>query len=161
MPRSPLRWNPNVRPDKVGRLLQLRRRTSLDAKHALGEALEAERRAALAVEAATARLEHEMALALGAGAGDLAVEAYVRWLPSGQRALANANLDRDRAMEGIVLARAALAVALSAERAIEIASEKALAAEAVIRGRREVATFDEIGRAATRSADRSDRASEP
>ena len=135
-----------MRTDRLARLLQIRQRAATEAKQALADSLAAETRASRTVEAATATLALEVQAALVEATGDGVVEAYIRWLPSGRRALARANLDRDRAMDKVELARAALASALSAERAAEQAMEKTMAAEFARRSRHETASLDEIGR---------------
>ena len=135
-----------MRTDRIARLLRLRRQTATEAKQALAAALATESLASRVVEAATVRIALEAELALGDTSGDLAVETYIKWLPVGRRVLANADLGRTRAMEDVMLARAALSTALSSERAAERAMADALAAEAGQRERRETALLDEVGR---------------
>ncbi len=136
-----------MRTDRIARLLRLRRQTATEAKQALAAALATESLASRVVEAATARIALEAELALGETTGDNGVETYIKWLPVGRRVLANADLGRTRAMEDVMLARAALSTALSSERAAETAMAGALAREGRQREKRETASLDEVGRA--------------
>ena len=136
-----------MRADRIGRLLQLRRQAATEAKQALADALVAETIASGAVEAATAILAREAAAALVDTDGDGAVEAYIRWLPLGRRVLADAERGRERAMEEVGLARAALSAALASERAAVQLSEKNKAEQHVRRARSDANALDEIGRA--------------
>ncbi len=133
-----------MRADDLARLLEIRRGELDGARHGLADALATESQAERAVAEATARLAREADLALAENGGDATVEAYVRWLPLGRRALTEASARRDRAMEGVALARAALALAAASERAVEQVLRKRQQEEAGARSRRETATLDEI-----------------
>ncbi len=94
------------------------------ARLALVAAIQGGEAARAAERAAIAAIGDETQIATGMDQSDLAVEAFAAWLPEGRRAVAAARADRDRAEVAIVLARAGLAAARSAEAAAEALLEQ-------------------------------------
>ena len=86
-------------------------------------------------------------------AGDGAVEAYARWLPSGRRAAADARAGLDRATHDVGLARTAVGLARAAEKALQDELTNAEKAVRDARASREQVELDDVGaRSASRPA---------
>lgn len=82
---------------------------------ALSEAETAQRAERRAVEA----ISDEAAMAASIDSTDIAVEAFAAWLPGARRAVADTKARRDEVEARVVLARAVLAAARTAEAATE------------------------------------------
>lgn len=110
--------------DPLGRLRRLRLNDTGVAERSLAEAVAALGTAEAATHTATGRLQAEADAALDLEAGDGAVEAYMRWLPVGRRAVEHAVAREASAAKEVDLARAALGLARAAEQAVTDAIER-------------------------------------
>jgi hypothetical protein len=100
-------------------LLRVRTLALDTARQELAQRMDAEGLAELEAQAADQAIVTEMNLASSVDADDADVEAFARWLPRGRARLAAAQEAAERARADTVVARAGLAAAHSAARAVE------------------------------------------
>jgi len=132
--------------DPLQGLLRLRQMAADKARQDLADCLRAEGAAAEAVEAIAASIEHEAEVATDLAAGDGEVEAFAAWLRRMRPTQRAAEIAVDEAAAETGAARAALAMALAAERAVEeMQAHHADAARAAAE-RAAQRELDEVGR---------------
>ncbi len=127
-------------------MLRIRKATLDEAHKAVGEAYQREQEAGTRAQAAAASLEREMKAATSLVSGDDAVESFARWLPVGRRTVAQARDSQRAATTELDRARAVLALARAAVRAVESLIEQRQVEERTEEGRKEQLVLDEVGR---------------
>ena len=125
-------------------MARMRRLVVEEARQKLALCLQAEGRSEAVAREAAEALMRERELASALDADDVAVEAYIAWLPQGTARLAAAREALDRAEAASGQARAALAAARAAAEAVDrrIAAAAAVEREAMLA--REQAALDEV-----------------
>jgi hypothetical protein len=148
-------------PDPIQSLLRLQRKSADEARQTLAFCLMRERDAEQSVTAARAAIEREMAAAQGSD-NDTDVEAFARWLPRGQEALATAEAMHVEAANATARARAALTLARGAAEATENLLEQRWKARRDAADRKMQAELDSAGlRAHQSDAQQTEQQTEP
>ena len=123
--------------------LRVRAEAVQDAQRALAAAIAVSDRLARVEADAVAAIHRETAHATDVASGDVAVEAFAAWLPTGQGAVAAARASRQDAEGGIVRDRAVLRAARTAEAATQALLDQHAARLAEKRASQEQARSDE------------------
>ena len=135
-----------MRPDALQTLLKLRRRTVVEARTALADAIqqqdETERRVVGVESAIRAEADH----AADPNAGDGVVEMFASWLPGARRRATEAQASLDHAVAAAADARTVLALARAALEAAETLETQARRDAAASASRREEEELDDAGR---------------
>ena len=126
-------------------LVKLRRMNVDAARQVLVQAINTESVAASASSCADMRIVEEGEIASSIAADDHAVESYARWLPVGREQARRARLDLERASQDVAVARSALILARTDERAAEEAFEDARAVQASAASKHAQDELDEAG----------------
>ena len=126
-------------------MARMRRVVVEEARRDLVACLQAESDAHDQERAIRATLAEERALVSSPDADDLAVEAYVAWLPTGMTKLDAARIAAERATAAAVQARARLNAGRAAEEAVARRLAQVAAEARDLALKREQATLDEAG----------------
>jgi flagellar export protein FliJ len=135
-----------MKQDPLEALMRLRRIAADKARRDLADCLRAESAAAEAVATIAASIEHEAEVATDLAAGDAEVEAFAAWLRRMRPTQRAAETAVEEATADTAEARAALAMARAAVRAVEEMQAHHADAARVAAERAAQRELDEVGR---------------
>jgi flagellar export protein FliJ len=143
-----------MKSDPLEALLRLRRLTADQARRELADCLRAESEAKQAIAAIDAQIAHETEVATSLAGGDAEVEAYAAWLRRIRPTQQAARVAEAVAVAQTTEARAGLAIARAAVRAVEELLAQRETEERMAADRQDQREIDEVAQRTERRATR-------